>query len=293
VNDKIVLGTAQFGFEYGINTDAGRVPERQVRDILDFAWESGIRFLETAFSYGESELILGNYSRDKQSRFQFISKPPASSEENIEGYLFEALSRLKVEHLYGYLIHDFDSYMASPGLWNELEDFKAKGMIEKIGFSFYQTVELDKILSRGLKMDMVQVPYNVFDRRFEKYFHILKNQGVQICVRSIFLKGLIFRDLGTVTNAFEPIKGKIRMLNVLSQETGIPVAALCLNFAMAHELIDKLIIGVDSVEHLKMNIENLKYMNRVKSLMRNFDALQDDRDDVVSTKTWARHLFVP
>jgi len=61
VASKIVLGTVQFGLDYGINNIHGQVSEDESFSILKFAWEHGIDTLDTAHSYGNSEKVIGNY----------------------------------------------------------------------------------------------------------------------------------------------------------------------------------------------------------------------------------------
>jgi diketogulonate reductase-like aldo/keto reductase len=56
---KIVLGTVQFGLNYGITNQAGQAKISDVREILDFAKESGIDTLDTASLYGNCEQVLG------------------------------------------------------------------------------------------------------------------------------------------------------------------------------------------------------------------------------------------
>ena len=43
ITKKMVLGTAQFGMDYGIVNINGKPKKKEVFDILDLAWEKGIR----------------------------------------------------------------------------------------------------------------------------------------------------------------------------------------------------------------------------------------------------------
>ena len=60
-NSKIVLGTAQFGLKYGINNKTGLVDECSLNSILNYAINSGIQLIDTAYNYGNSEERLGVY----------------------------------------------------------------------------------------------------------------------------------------------------------------------------------------------------------------------------------------
>ncbi|MGL4811427.1 MAG: aldo/keto reductase, partial [Beijerinckiaceae bacterium] len=56
---KIGFGTAQFGLAYGITNTDGQVPRSEVQAILDDGGHAGIRVIDTAALYGESEEVIG------------------------------------------------------------------------------------------------------------------------------------------------------------------------------------------------------------------------------------------
>lgn len=60
MNSKLILGTVQFGVNYGINNNAGQVTQTEVNRILEYAAENGIEKLDTSSAYGNSEEALGN-----------------------------------------------------------------------------------------------------------------------------------------------------------------------------------------------------------------------------------------
>ena len=72
---KLVLGTVQFGCQYGINS-AGKPDTRMVSEILDEAHKGGIVLLDTSAAYGNAEEVLGE--TDAAKKFQIISKYPKS-----------------------------------------------------------------------------------------------------------------------------------------------------------------------------------------------------------------------
>ena len=60
IEDKLVLGTAQFGMDYGIANISGKPTYKQVYAIFELAWKKGIRRFDTAPGYG-SEALLGEF----------------------------------------------------------------------------------------------------------------------------------------------------------------------------------------------------------------------------------------
>ena len=79
---RIGLGTAQFGLDYGISNLRGKVAESNVSDILDHAWKTGVKILDTAKLYGDSEAVLGRLMAPKH-QFKIITKTPTINRETI------------------------------------------------------------------------------------------------------------------------------------------------------------------------------------------------------------------
>ena len=84
---KLVLGTVQFGLNYGIANTVGQVTVAEVRNILQVAEEAGIDTLDTAVNYGNSEQVLGEVG---VKNFKVITKIPSAPKD-----LEELISGLK------------------------------------------------------------------------------------------------------------------------------------------------------------------------------------------------------
>ena len=188
---KLVLGTVQFGVQYGVNS-AGRPSEEVVKDILAEASNGGIDTLDTSSAYGNSEEILGKCITPNEE-FKIVSKYPKgelSVRERFEG----SLNRLHVDKLYGYLLHHFEVYQNNPKVWEEFVALKESGKVQKIGYSLYSPEELQFILDNKSPFDLIQVPFNIFDKKFLPLMKEVHEKGVEIHVRSTFLQGLFFKD---------------------------------------------------------------------------------------------------
>ena len=70
---KLGLGTAQWGLSYGVSNQSGQTTQDEVTRILDFARISGIKFIDTARTYGEAEQVLGS---NDLTDFNIITKMP-------------------------------------------------------------------------------------------------------------------------------------------------------------------------------------------------------------------------
>ena len=73
LSNKLAIGTVQFGLDYGIANQNGKVNANEVLSILDFAHENNINTLDTAKAYGESEGSIGKYLKQRPG-FKSIKK---------------------------------------------------------------------------------------------------------------------------------------------------------------------------------------------------------------------------
>jgi len=283
---KIVLGTAQFGMDYGINNVRGAIPRNEVFDILKMAMQSGIDVVDTAQAYGESENIIGDFIRSNHSDINVISKLPACGHEEVRKIVTVSMERLCLTSIFGYLLHDFSSYRKNSKVWYELEKLKKEKKIRKIGFSLYLPSELDVLLKSDLEIDIVQVPFNVFDQRFSEYFAELRKRSVEVYARSVFLQGIVFKDYRTLGSHFDPIKDKIKMLSFLSKKSGIPIVALCINFALINDCIDRVVVGVNNLQNMREIIIAPRYGSAVRTMMSELLSLREDQEKVLLPFRW-------
>lgn len=252
---KLVLGTVQFGLQYGVNS-AGRPSEEAVKDILSEASKGGIATLDTSSAYGNSEEILGECIAPDED-FKIVSKYPKGDTPVLE--MFNgSLNRLKVKRLYGYLLHHFEVFKENPKVWEEFVALKESGKLQKIGFSLYSPEELEFILDKKSPFDLIQVPFNIFDKKFLPYMKELHEKGVEIHVRSTFLQGLFFKDRETLPERLKPMKKYLLQLDDYSKSTGLSISEIALNYNLQNPYIDGVLIGVDNVGQLKMNLSSVK-----------------------------------
>ena len=284
---KIALGTAQFGLDYGINNKRGKITFSEVEKILKLAYENRINMLDTAFAYGNSENVIGSILERQNLKFNIISKLPADIlPQEVLSYFNQSLKRLKQKKLYGYLLHDFNTFKKNRKIWNILKDLKKTQKIKKIGFSLYYPSEIDFLFENEIDFDIVQIPYSIFDQRFEPYFSKLKKRKIEIHVRSVFLQGLYFKNPKELSSHFNSIKEKINIIKTISISMNISIASICINFALINKNIDKLVIGVDNSQNLIANIKSLQDFDQVTSFYKDLIRLAINDENIILPFKW-------
>lgn len=270
---RIGLGTVQFGLPYGIANRAGQPDKAAVKSVLKLALDNEISLLDTASAYGTAELVLGELGTEG---FQIVSKymPPESNVSIVE-QLHSTLETLKHDSLYGYLSHRPQNLLKHQEQWEVLNEKKSAGFIQKIGYSLNEPSELDQLLSAGMIPDLVQVPVNYFDRRFEPYFETLKAFGTEIHARSAYLQGVFF--LRDFPERFTPIAPVVKELQI--SISNLPAALLA--HVLNYKHIDKVIIGVQNTSQLSDVLESLGSAEALPEFTEHLS------DDILMPSKWS------
>jgi aryl-alcohol dehydrogenase-like predicted oxidoreductase len=233
---KLALGTAQFGMNYGISNSSGKVHADEVGRILDFARQSGIKVLDTAQAYGDSELVLGKFYL---SSFLVVSKMME------DGHLEESLTNLKLPAIHAVMFHREDDVRDAS--WNKFEKYKAQKLVNKIGVSVYSPSKLESLMAH-YPIDIVQLPMNILDQRFLHLLPALKQRGIEVHTRSAFLQGLLLMDTSQLDSYFKSI------LPILSKIPK-PRIAHALHFLRQQSDIDFTVVGVTKEHELREILE--------------------------------------
>lgn len=252
---KLALGTVQFGLDYGISNDAGQTSKEEVKNILEEASRNGVKTIDTARAYGNSEEVLG---QSGVHEFDVVTKlnPTEFHRVSVNEQVQNSLQKLNVEHLYGVLFHNAESALTNPDAVNRLEKLKEDGLVKKIGYSLYTPEELNKLLDNYSVPDIIQVPFNILDKRFEAQLVRLHNEGVEIHTRSTFLQGLFFMNPDGLDSFFNPIKAFIEALQK-EMKNKQALATYLLQEVLKLRFIDKVVIGVNTAEQMRGNIRGL------------------------------------
>ena len=93
---RFILGTAQFGLNYGINNEVGKLGRDAIFNLLDFAHEQGILQLDTAEGYGDAQTVIGDYIKYSGRTFQINTKFRVAESISIAKQLDQSLQQLSV-----------------------------------------------------------------------------------------------------------------------------------------------------------------------------------------------------
>ncbi len=297
---RFTLGTAQFGSDYGIANKYGKLTEREIKKVLDKAFEKGINLIDTASSYGVSEKTIGNILCKSPYKSGVIveSKLPYLKNTNdlqalnreIEQAVTRSLNRLRLDSLPIYLLHDENNLFFYDGyIIDILRKEKKKGKINLLGVSVYSTEAAEAALD-NLEMQVIQVPFNLFDQRLNKinFFNRAAEKGKLVLVRSVFLQGLFFMAEDEILpEKFCIYSPYFKKLTEIADHYCFKVGELALKYA-CQKSQGSVILGVDSCKQLEENLNFCSNKNKLNSeIIKSIEkAFQDIPVNLIDPRKW-------
>jgi len=151
--------------------------KNKTEKLIIKAVEEGINYFDTAYVYGNSEVILGellekNGLREKIYIATKIPHSKCKSYEDFDKIFDEQLSRLRTDYIDYYLIHNIANLkmwtrLCGIGIEKWIADKKAKGKISQIGFSFHGAQNEFMSLIDAYDWDFTQIQYNYMDEHYQ------------------------------------------------------------------------------------------------------------------------------
>lgn len=251
---RIALGTAQFGLDYGVTNLEGQVSFTEAQRIIDVGLGNGLGLVDTAASYGDSEEVLGKL---KLGGTQVVTKLPSFHSSIGSGTVFvglaleNSLHRLQELRIFGLLVHD-PKDLETPylkQLSRGLDLAKKSGLVEKVGVSVYHPQQLRRVLET-FRPDIVQLPFSLVDRRFLEHGWLTKlsKLGIEVHARSIFLQGALLEEPNNTPTPILPWRQTLEDFHNWCSDSGVNKLSACLGFALAQEEISKVIVGATSAK---------------------------------------------
>ncbi|MEY9854515.1 D-threo-aldose 1-dehydrogenase [Catenulispora sp. GAS73] len=256
----------------------------QALDCVEAAWDSGMRYFDTAPMYGagHSERLLGLALRGrpraeyvlstKVGRLVRPSHPDTKqtgadwiydfSREGILTSLEESLLRLGTDSVDMLYIHDPDDHWreALEQAWPTVARLRDEGVVRAVGVGMVQAPMLARFI-RETDLDLVLAAgvYTLLDTQaLDELLPDAERRGVTVVAAQSLHGGLI----DGVTNAMfryrpvdEQTRAKAARIAKVCHELGVPTAAVALQFPLGHPAVRCVLTGPDSRGQLAQNLE--------------------------------------
>lgn len=281
---KISVGTANFGMTYGATSNNSALDVKTIRSILDTASDLGIKSIDTAYNYGESQALLGQIPMT--SEFAFTTKLPvqASTVDSVEITLENSLKQLNTGRLHTVLFHSISIIKSREfeRIMEFLSEKISEGIIGRIGVSVYETNEIVEALERHSQFSVFQINENILDRskKDSEYLHQLSKEGVDFSVRSVFLQGLLINDIypnfltKQSISCLKDYRSRLRKLSVSELDA-------CISYARSIEWASHLVVGIRTPVEL---VEISKALS--SEIKLDFDKFPRGSNELIDPRKW-------
>ncbi|MBE6508526.1 MAG: aldo/keto reductase [Methanobrevibacter sp.] len=292
---KFGLGTVQFGLDYGFTK---RKTQDEVNAILTTANDNGITLIDTAREYGDSEEKIGNFLQNYKNNFVIATKLRliedldnlnyTNFKNNIYNSVEESLEKLQLDKVPILQLHQaVDEIYKNDDFWTVVNQLKDDNLIDLFGVSVYELQETEFITeNHSGSVDFFQIPYNIFDRRFDAIQNQLEENNIGLISRSTFLKGIIPCDIDDVPEGLEKIKPFKQDLIDIANKCDVSAAELASVFVYYNNYINSTILGVNSPEELETNIKSIDKFDKTLLEDIDFDSLRINDDYLIDPRKW-------
>lgn len=250
---KLVLGTAQFGDNYGVTNTVGRLDDGVVADMVLTALSGGITMFDTSESYGDAQERLAEHV-PSDARPEYVHKFRLHGEPTPDSLFLDASRRLRTHHLFAVLAHHVGDLRDDrfPTALRHLRDARDHGDIDRIGVSVYDAEDVELALSVMPDLDIIQIPGSVVDRRLldSPLIERLRGNGAEVHVRSAFLQGLLLSEPTALSTRFRQLGPVLTALDHAADVIGAGRLALLLAYLSGHETADAVVVGATSPTEL-------------------------------------------
>jgi predicted aldo/keto reductase-like oxidoreductase len=222
--------------------------------MVRYAIDNGVNYLDTAYVYGDSEVITGEALQNGyRQKIILATKSPIwniQSHSDFEKYLDEELIRLKTDYIDMYLLHNMN-----PGNWEKvkkidglgfLDKMIAKGKIRHKGFSIHNTTAAFKEIADTFDWEMAQIQLNILGETYQVGLEGLKygaNKGFGMVIMEPLRGGSI------TSNIPDEVK---TLLNEYPEKRSL--VEWCFRWLYNMSEVSIILSGTGTMEQLKDNL---------------------------------------
>ena len=272
--NKIIIGTAQLSNNYGIFNKLKSIQNKELKKILNYCKKQNIFYIDLANSYKNS---INKLSKNNLVKFKIILKVGSINKNNyfsnLKAIVEKTLKELKVKKIYSLMLHDERDikYLGDKKIMEYFLDLKKKNIIQKIGLSIYNFKKL-KVSLNSFPIDLIQVPFNIFDRRIldKKIQKIISKNKIEVHARSIFLQGLLLQDPSSRQKIIQKNQSLLNSWDKFNEYHQKKKIMNCIKFVSQFKKINKFVFGVDNLDQLKTIVSIIKEIDYNIKLHYNF-----------------------
>lgn len=250
--------------------DPADIDFEQTNEMFDLFLESGFTYFDTSFVYhnGKSEdacrrCLVERHDRDS---FTLATKLPAfaiTDEKAVESTFRQQLENTGAGYFDYYLLHSLNKilysglngqgdYVKTCRMFEHGAEWKEKGLIRNLGFSFHDDAEtLDRILREHPEVDFVQIVVNYYDYEAP----LVQSKACLDAIRANGRKAVIMEPVkgGLLAKVPADVERKMRDLR-----PGMSPASWAVRFAASEPDVIAVLSGMSTLDQVRDNVSYMK-----------------------------------
>lgn len=280
---RLCLGTMMFGKQ---------TSEEESMKIMDYAFDQGINFIDTAdlYNVGESEKIVGKWLKGKRDKIILTTKArgPMGDDPNDQGlsrrHIMSAvdasLKRLGTDYLDFYYMHAPDYGTSLEESLDTMSGLVRSGKVRYVGISNYPAWQISDILAICDKRNLVapvvtQNVYNLITRGIEtELIPCVKAHNMGMVIYNPIAGGLLtgkhkpgkpaegtrFANAKAYFNRYWSDENfeAVEKLTKIATDHGMSILELSMKWCMQQDSVVSILTGVSRLEQLEQNIASVE-----------------------------------
>jgi len=290
VLNKLSIGTAQFGQQYGLNSESNNIQASEAKNIINLCKKNDIKNIDTAFAYGDSESILGECDiADLKISTKFSLNDfndYSISTQSLVKLIESSLKRMKIEKIENLFLHNSNDLFSQHQqvILDGIKELINLNMIKNFGLSVYTPDEFFRAIDL-IDIKIIQAPVNFFDNRFlsKDILKKLNENNVSLQARSIFLQGLLLHSEDQLPTYFNKFSKELNTWYEFISSHELTSLEACLLFALSRKEISSIVFGVDNIAHLT---DVIKCVNKINNNEIKFPEIKSISHELYDPRKW-------
>jgi aryl-alcohol dehydrogenase-like predicted oxidoreductase len=201
----------------------GNVSQEVADKVLELLIEYGVNHIDTAASYGDSELRIGPWMKGHRDRFFLATKTGDRTYSGAKKEINDSLKRLQVGSVDLLQLHnlvhpdDWDKAMREDGALKAATEARNQGLVKYIGVTGHGLLApaMHKRSLERYEFDSVLMPWNYplyrnarYRKEFEELIEMCRDRGVAVQTIKSVTKGPWAEKQRTRRTWYEPLEAQ-------------------------------------------------------------------------------------
>ncbi|TMR08659.1 aldo/keto reductase [Nonomuraea turkmeniaca] len=260
------------------------ISDAAAQSVMDTAWESGIRYYDTApfYGLGLSERRMGRALREHpRSEYVLSTKVgrlvrpgpgdnggfavPADrhiewdfTRDGVMRSVEESLDRLGIGHVDILFIHDPDRHwpQALDEAYPALADLRSQGVVRAVGVGMNQSPMLvDFVKQTDLDLLLAANQITLLRRTaFDELLPLCQDRDIPVIAASLFHRGLL-----AATEPPADAPAEVHAFAAACDRHDVPLPAAALQFPLRHPAVRTVLVGAHAPAHVTANLQALDH----------------------------------